>query len=55
MSKHVKECPVCLGSHESEIHAATLRVREWFRKRLQGWLAAPIEFETVEQPRADAA
>ena len=26
-----KECPVCLGQHEEQIHEATLNVREWFR------------------------
>ncbi|MGA2271461.1 MAG: hypothetical protein ABSH44_23600 [Bryobacteraceae bacterium] len=27
----VKECPVCLGQHEEQIHDATLSVRQWFR------------------------
>ena len=27
----VKECRVCLGEHEEQIHDATLSVREWFR------------------------
>jgi hypothetical protein len=26
-----KECPVCLGQHEEQIHDATLSVRQWFR------------------------
>ena len=26
-----KECPVCLGEHEEQIHDATLAVRQWFR------------------------
>ena len=26
-----KECPVCLGQHEEQIHDATLNVRQWFR------------------------
>jgi hypothetical protein len=26
-----KECPVCLGLHEEQIHNATLSVRQWFR------------------------
>lgn len=26
-----RECPVCLGQHEEEIHTATMRVRRWFR------------------------
>jgi hypothetical protein len=28
---HFKECPVCLGEHEEQIHDATLSVRQWFR------------------------
>jgi hypothetical protein len=27
----MQECRVCLGPHEEEIHAATVRVMEWFR------------------------
>jgi hypothetical protein len=27
----LKECPVCFGQHEEQIHEATLNVREWFR------------------------
>jgi len=27
----IKECPVCLGQHEAEIHDATLSVLQWFR------------------------
>jgi hypothetical protein len=27
----VKECRVCLGQHEEQIHDATLSVRQWFR------------------------
>jgi len=26
-----KECRVCLGQHEEQIHDATLSVRQWFR------------------------
>jgi hypothetical protein len=25
------DCPVCLGQHDDEIHAATLAVHRWFR------------------------
>ena len=28
---HFKECRVCLGEHEEQIHDATLSVRQWFR------------------------
>jgi len=27
----VKECRICLGQHEEQIHDATLSVRQWFR------------------------
>ena len=26
-----KDCRVCLGQHDEEIHQATLNVRQWFR------------------------
>ena len=26
-----KECRVCLGQHEEQVHDATLSVRQWFR------------------------
>jgi hypothetical protein len=29
--QHRSECRVCLGKHDDEIHAATLRVKAWFR------------------------
>jgi len=29
-----KNCKVCLIEHDEEIHAATLRLREWLRQRL---------------------
>ena len=28
---HFKECRVCLGQHEEQVHDATLSVRQWFR------------------------
>ena len=28
---HAADCPVCLGQHDEEIHAATLAVHRWFR------------------------
>ena len=27
-------CRVCLGEHDAEIHAATLRIRGWFRDQV---------------------
>lgn len=29
------DCSVCMVDHDEEIHAATLRVRKWFRAQLQ--------------------
>ncbi|MGA2722238.1 MAG: hypothetical protein ABSG79_07460 [Bryobacteraceae bacterium] len=29
--RRFKECPVCLGQHDEQIHDATLSVRQWFR------------------------
>jgi hypothetical protein len=31
VAESFNECPVCLGAHDEEIHAATLSVRSWFR------------------------
>ena len=28
---HAADCPVCLGQHDDEIHAATVAVHRWFR------------------------
>jgi hypothetical protein len=28
---HFRECRVCLGEHEEQVHDATLSVRQWFR------------------------
>jgi hypothetical protein len=30
----VVECRICLGTHDEEIHAATLSVRAWFREEV---------------------
>lgn len=38
------ECPVCLGPHDDEIHAATLSVRRWFRGEVtRGFAAQPLD------------
>ncbi|GEM_PF-3059377 len=38
-----RECPVCLGQHEEEIHTATLRVRRWFRGEVtKGMVRRPV-------------
>ncbi|PWU04285.1 MAG: hypothetical protein C5B51_17105 [Terriglobia bacterium] len=29
-----RDCRVCLGPHDDEIHAATLAVRKWFREEV---------------------
>ncbi len=52
---HGKECPVCLGSHDDGIHAATLRVRQWFGNRLKSWLTASAELDRSERARKEAA
>ena len=28
---HDTDCPICYAAHDDEIHAATLRLRGWFR------------------------
>ncbi|MGD0497806.1 MAG: hypothetical protein ABSC23_05150 [Bryobacteraceae bacterium] len=40
------ECPVCLGPHDDEIHAATLSVRRWFRGQVMRGFAA----RALDQP-----
>jgi hypothetical protein len=39
----LKECKVCLGEHDVDIHAATLSVRNWCHFDVTKWL----EDETV--------
>lgn len=39
----VRECPVCLGEHQEEIHDATVRVRRWFRDEVtKGFQRRPV-------------
>ena len=33
-TKSESECEVCYTAHDEEIHAATLRVRQWFAKQV---------------------
>jgi hypothetical protein len=33
-----RECPVCLGPHDDEIHQATDSIREWFRSEVTRYL-----------------
>jgi hypothetical protein len=33
------ECPVCLGEHHADVHAATIAVRSWFRAQVVQSLA----------------
>jgi len=35
------ECPVCLGQHDHDIHAATVSVRRWFREQVTLGLHEP--------------
>ncbi|HUI53881.1 MAG TPA: hypothetical protein VLY04_02850 [Bryobacteraceae bacterium] len=42
------DCPICLIPHDDEIHAATLRIREWVRDRLAGRIDdAPTSWDRV--------
>ena len=34
MAMEVSSCRVCLTAHDDAIHAATLRVRQWFREQV---------------------
>lgn len=43
------ECKVCLGPHEEEIHAATVRVMEWFRWEVTRGFAEDEEAVTQEE------
>ncbi len=46
-----RNCKVCLIEHDAEIHAATLRLREWLRDRVRERVAEPAP----EEPAASAA
>lgn len=35
------ECAICLGKHEEEIHAATIRVHRWFRSEVTKGFGRP--------------
>lgn len=38
-----RDCAVCMGQHEDEIHTATLRVRRWFRVEVtKGIVRRPV-------------
>jgi len=38
-----RECAICLGPHEEEIHSATVRVRRWFRSEvMKGFPRRPV-------------
>ena len=34
----LKECKICLGEHDDEIHNATLNVHTWFQFQVTKWL-----------------
>jgi hypothetical protein len=36
-----KNCKVCLGEHDSEIHEATLRLHEWLRNNVNKSIEEP--------------
>jgi hypothetical protein len=46
-----KNCKVCLIEHDEEIHAATLRLREWLRERFR----EPVPEPASEEAAASAA
>ena len=39
---HAAECPVCLGQHDEEIHAATVAVHRWFRAEVTKSFEPPV-------------
>ena len=44
-----EECHICLGEHEPELHAATVRLRKWLRAEVARRCAAPAQ----AKPRTD--
>ena len=49
----MSDCSVCLGQHDEEIHAATLRVRKWFRTQIQPVKIAKAAKRKVVDPRVE--
>jgi hypothetical protein len=39
--KSRSECSICLGEHDEQIHAATVRVHTWWREVLRTRLCYP--------------
>jgi len=39
-----EECGICLGEHDEEIHAATLRLRAWFRRSVTRYFDTEVPF-----------
>jgi hypothetical protein len=39
-----KDCHICLGPCSREVHAATMRVRKWFRSQ-----GAPVKIKDIEE------
>jgi hypothetical protein len=52
-----RECTLCLGPHDEEIHAATTRVRAWLRSEMARRLGAPDQTDPLagEPPEPDRA
>jgi hypothetical protein len=44
------ECPICLGPHDPQTHAATLRIRGWLRARLERVLEPPLKPRRTQPP-----
>jgi hypothetical protein len=36
------DCPVCMGQHDDEIHAATVAVHRWFRAEVTKSFEPPV-------------
>ena len=50
------DCRVCCGPHDDEIHAATSRVHEWFRKEMARRTGSPEDQPALPLPvEPDAA
>jgi len=44
------DCDICLGSHDEEIHAATVNVHRWFRAQVTKGFRAAAPGNCIEFP-----
>jgi len=49
------DCAVCLIQHDDEIHAATLSIRQWFRREVTMSFCAQSENQVAEEAELAAA